>query len=382
MRARLCALALILSFCESDPNGGDAGSSDAAPGADAGLLDAAPDADAGLLDAGPGEDAGPPVFPPPPPATPPSCTLRDTTELRPAGLLPAAVRGAAILRVGDWLYVLPGSTRDFAPTDETWLAPIQADGTIGEIVRGPPRPLLYTHGGTLVRAGDRLYGIGGITSTTRGGSRSEVVFSGALDADGVVREWTLEPSLLVGRENPAVVAVGETLLVIGGTNADKASTATTAEATYREGGALRPWTELWRGLTAWSAGGAAAARVGDFVYHASRRDVVRVPVTTLAPPMDLASLDSPFAAHGRILLGAGYDRISQTPVLDDGTLGPERELAAYPPVPTTRPGTPFSYDLPSITADDELLFMVHGVAAGTDDERFADQVWVAPLCAD
>ncbi|MCB9598632.1 MAG: hypothetical protein H6719_38305 [Sandaracinaceae bacterium] len=98
--------------------------------------------------------------------------------------------------------------------------------------------------------------------------------------------------------------------------------------------------------------------------------------------MDLASLDSPFAAHGRILLGAGYDRISQTPVLDDGTLGPERELAAYPPVPTTRPGTPFSYDLPSITADDELLFMVHGVAAGTDDERFADQVWVAPLCAD
>lgn len=335
--------------------------------------------DSGSTDAGSGiTDAGPLIWPPLPPQGSPTCALRDTTAFRLAGTLPVPVMGAALLRVGDWLYILPGGSVDGTSSDETWLAPIAPDGTLGPVVRGPPRPDVFSHAGRLVRMGDRLYEIGG-DSRSKAQYYSERVFSAPIGADGVIGEWSVEASLLTGRQDPAVVVLGDALLVLGGTNAGKGSTAQTAELSWVEGGSLRPWARLWRDLTPWYAYRPGAARVGDHVYYGSVLDSLRIPLSTLGPVEPTGPVIAPIHAHGRTLIGRGLEGLYRTPILDDGSVGEAVPLASFPPLETGR-----QLDLwgATVTADDELAYLVGGLGEGRPWQYFSDEVWVAPLCVD
>ncbi|MEZ4340243.1 MAG: hypothetical protein R3B82_26775 [Sandaracinaceae bacterium] len=230
------------------------------------------------------------------------------------------VMGAALLRVGDWLYILPGGSVDGTSSDETWLAPIAPDGTLGPVVRGPPRPDVFSHAGRLVRMGDRLYEIGG-DSRSKAQYYLERVFSAPIGADGVIGEWSVEASLLTGRQDPAVVVLGDALLVLGGTNAGKGSTAQTAELSWVEGGSLRPWARLWRDLTPCTR---TARRRADRRSRLLRQRPRLAPASpcrrsVLVEPT--GPVIAPIHAHGRTLIGRGLEGLYRTPILDDGSVG-------------------------------------------------------------
>lgn len=369
MPARLVAASLLGVLVACDPSARV--SPDASP-ADGGHAD-----DAASVEDG-GADAGPPMWPAIPPAEAPRCALRETTEFVLAGRLPLPVATAALLRVDGWLYVLPGESTAELGSDETWRLPVMADGTLGEVLSGPARPVAYEHPGRLVHMADRLYAIGGSPPNDFPVPR---VLAGPLEADGAVRGWEDATPLVWAHMDPAAVVLDDVLLVLGGISAMKGATSSAVELAWVEGGALQPFHVIWRELTSWYGFAPGAARVGDYVYYASEQDALRFPVARLAEPEPIDPLRAPIGAHGRTLLLNGVAEVLRADVLEDGSVGEARVMAPHPPMSPGRHRS--SIVGPSMTADHEYVYLLGGLGTGRwEHDYHSDEIWVAPLCAD
>ncbi|HTM19358.1 MAG TPA: hypothetical protein VL172_02585, partial [Kofleriaceae bacterium] len=135
---------------------------------------------------------------------------RQFMAARQAATLGAARRGAAVVAVGGWLYVLGGVSGAATWRDDIERARIDADGTLGPFAAAGhlTGPRAYA---AAIRIGDVLYLIGG-----RAAGYLDSIEQAPIDAGGLGDFAALPARLAGARAGHRAAVVGDTLYVLGG----------------------------------------------------------------------------------------------------------------------------------------------------------------------
>ncbi len=121
--------------------------------------------------------------------------------------------GAAIATSGDTLYILGGANENGTLFDDVQTAHINADGTIGDFSSVGHLAAAVVYASAAV-VGHYLYVFGGKNA---GGPVAKVQ-QASIDADGSLGSWALASSLPTGRVYGSSVVVGQNVYLIGGTD--------------------------------------------------------------------------------------------------------------------------------------------------------------------
>lgn len=157
-----------------------------------------------------------------------------------AGTLPDAidhhVSFAATSARGTHLYVLGGVEDRARFHDESWMASVGADGSLGAWTEIAPIPDAVG-GHTVALVGNRVYVVGGRDRTL---ANLPDVYVGQIGDDGTIASWEGVRTLPGGRFHSAAVVNGRWIYVVGGIeDADAIDTILRAE--LLDDGSLGPW---------------------------------------------------------------------------------------------------------------------------------------------
>jgi hypothetical protein len=224
---------------------------------------------------------------------------------QPGASMPEVAAGAGVAVVGRTLIVTGGYRQSAAGTStlssETDVAPILADGSIGEWAVGPALAETRFHAGTIAH-GDSVYVVGGLTGdNTENTARVE---RAVVAADGSVGAWADVGALPEPRSHHGVAATDDALYVTGGLtgnpNDDPTDFKDVLRAPIQGDGSLGPW-----------------ATVGEL-------------------PFTLGTHAS-FAHVGHLYVVAGIENdatntaaVRRAPIAADGTVGAWEDVAPLP----------------------------------------------------
>ena len=146
-------------------------------------------------------------------ASSPACSqfLGNWQEATP---LPVPIESHAMVAAGNFLYVIGGWNQSDGARSQVYMAPLRADGTVGEWRETTaPLPQRLQHH-TAVAAGDRIYIFGGDSGF--GGTVSDAVFQAVPDVNGDIHNWTEIARLPAPLTLHGMTQVGDRIYTIGG----------------------------------------------------------------------------------------------------------------------------------------------------------------------
>nr|ACX33961.1 putative kelch repeat-containing protein [uncultured bacterium RM35] len=154
--------------------------------------------------------------------------------------IPKANVGTGIAVAGNRVYASGGAIRDvfsLLTVAETYSAPIQADGTLGDWTAGPDLPSPRLHHSTDVYGGN-FYAIGGTPNLP---DNLDQVLRAPIQGDGSLGAWTELAPLPARRSHHATVLHEGTFYVIGGLTGEAAAT-DVLRANIMADGSLDGWS--------------------------------------------------------------------------------------------------------------------------------------------
>jgi hypothetical protein len=264
-----------------------------------------------------------------------------------------AASGTTFLYVGGGIRQGPGERMD-AVYDNVHRARINADGSLGMWEPLGPLPTPVGYHGTAQTA-SHVYFVGGITvSTTGAPAASRAVFVGDYDTNGALT-WRRGTSVAGVFVHPSLSVVGNTLVLIGGTDGSAARNRVFISP-IMEDGSNGPWTEGPRMPTARShhtavvfrgrlylAGGFSGMPVGNAIEPLP--DVLRSvhdDTQAITGWETVATLSDPPATHSALVhddymyilggvVGSTFvATVRRAPFRCDGTLGDFEEIVDLP----------------------------------------------------
>lgn len=155
--------------------------------------------------------------------------------------LPARRAGSGIATDGRYVALVGGQDSTLRKQVDTWVAPVQGDGSLGAWVPATPLPQPKFHHTVVLHRG-WLYALGGLETNTSVDAGWRARF-----ADGKVGAWEPLPSTPEPRSHHSAVVVGDTLFVIGGLNGNPAGKnvplTSIIAATIARDGSLGAWRQ-------------------------------------------------------------------------------------------------------------------------------------------
>ncbi len=170
--------------------------------------------------------------------------------------LPNGVAAHASVAYNGYLYVLGGAKDSTGPTNQLFIAPINADGTIGAWTSHALGRIVYHHAGFAYNG--QMYLIGG---ENNGGQSITDVSYQTINSDGTLNSGFNAANVLpAGRRDLTAVAYGGSLYVTNGYSTDSSAASTEVDcATIRADGSVGPWNQTAPS----SANGTLSARSGQ-----------------------------------------------------------------------------------------------------------------------
>lgn len=170
----------------------------------------------------------------------------------------------------NYVYVTGGADSTDAPRESVYVAPIQADGSLGSWSSTAPLPaavafhasLVATPFNSRVKGTGYIYVFGGATDAT--GTPTNTIYRGTLAADGSVSAWTAAGQLPAALHSLGAVLFRGDVYVVGGSGADNTPMATVYRARIDSLGTIGAWTSE----AALPAGRSydAVAQFGGYLY--------------------------------------------------------------------------------------------------------------------
>ena len=152
--------------------------------------------------------------------------------------LPGALASSQAVVVKNRAYLLGGVDAN-GVTSVIYVAPINADGTLGAWTSGNSFPGPLSHSQALI-TNDRLYMFGGINTNT--GSSTSIVYISKINADGSLSAWESGQSLPQPLNSAQAVTTNNKVYILGGYNSNTSSNVNTVYyATIGADGVLNNW---------------------------------------------------------------------------------------------------------------------------------------------